>query len=160
MPDLYTYSYRGEKQTAAFSLEWGPNGASLPYDEGLHGEEAWDVWIDWLNHHGVVDAHDGSVSIYWSVCTRGPNGRGKPEAAPFAHRRQDWLTHYSWPRDRHGAPLRWTDLPVEDGKSVWITDLIGWRPAPFTPFMPVRAIALACGLRAPDPDPDYSATRA
>jgi hypothetical protein len=151
MTDQYTYYYyyRGAKQTATLSLEWEPNGASLPYDEGLHGEEAWDVWIDFLNRH---DVHDGNVAIYWSVSARRPDGSGTRETAPFGHRRQDWLTHFTWPEDRHGAPLRWSDLPVEDGKSIWITDFIGWRPAPFTPFMPVRAIALACGLRAPDPD--------
>jgi hypothetical protein len=40
---------------------------------------------------------------------------------------------------------------VTDGKSAWIYELTGWRPAPFTPTMPVALLARAAGLTVPPP---------
>ena len=132
------------ERTEALDLAWEANGSSLPYDEDVHGEDAWEMWLDWLTRHGKGD--NATVSIYWSVGSVG-------EQAPFldGYGDQDFLTYFTWPEDANGNRLRWTDLPVSDGKSVWIYELTGWRPAPFTPSMPVAAIAAACELPPPRP---------
>jgi hypothetical protein len=147
---IWTFSgrqYAGPERRTTLCLAWEPDGSSLPYDEDLHGEEAWEVWIDWLEHHGDGDNH--AVPIYWSV-----RGDGIAEHAPFAgtDRDEDFLTFFTWPVNSSGERrLRWPELSVCDGKAEWIYKLTGWRPAPYTTHMPVEQLAAALDLPAPQP---------
>lgn len=149
MTKLYTYRYRatGEPQTAKLALEWEANFSAGPYDDGLHGREAWRRWITEMVRYRPDYAEQ--VPIYWFVRAERPDSGGTFEGAPFTGHREDWLTYFTWPEDVNGEPLDWIKLPVSGGKSDWLEELTGWRPAPFTPVMPVRAIAAARGLWLP-----------
>jgi hypothetical protein len=131
----------GLERTLPLELVWEANLSSGPYDEDMHGVEAWQTWLRML----AKSDYDESVDIWWFVSS--PDG-GFFEGAPFNPHADtdDFLTHFTWPEDENGNRLRWTDLPVIDGKSSWIYELTGWRPAPLTAFMPVKVIAQACDL--------------
>jgi hypothetical protein len=146
---IWTFSnpqYGGAERQTTLCLAWEPNGSSLPYDEDLHGERAWEVWVDWLERYG--DGDNRAVPISWWV-----TGDGIFEAAPFTRTDGDgdFLTFFTSPVDEGGERLRWPELPVFDGKADWIYELAGWRPAPYTTHMPVGQLAAALDLTAPRP---------
>ena len=139
MAKATAYTFRSRKfddeRTTPLLLVWEANYSSYPHDEGMKGADAWRAWRK-------KESGD-SVSIYWSV-----QGENLFETAPFCGvAGADFLTYFTWPVDPNGEPVNWASLPVKDGKSDWIAEYTGWRPAPFTPEIPAALIEQAMGLR-------------
>jgi hypothetical protein len=93
----FTYAPRrspGLTRTEALSLEWEAEGSSLPYDEGIHGSAAWDLWV---RRFGATQ-----VPIYWYVA---PAWEHAP-FIPLEYSHGDFLTYFTWPKDARGHRLR------------------------------------------------------
>jgi hypothetical protein len=137
--DTYTFTTTyGETISRPIWLTWEAEYSSYPFDMGMAGAAAWRAWRE--------EMAGDTVPIWWFV-----EGPGICESAPFSRGDEyggtNFLEFFGWPEDPNGDPINWAALPVKDGKSDWIVDYTGWRPAPFTPEIPALAIARAMGLR-------------
>lgn len=147
--DLWTFSSRrgGFSRTSRLSLVPEINGTAIS-DDWLPDEiSAGELFGMWRKR---FVGHDGMVSIYWSV-----QGDGVGETAPFQPQwgPDDFLTHFTWPRNANGERLNWNRVPVLDGrwysegtKGGFFQEHTGWKPVPFMDRVHVPTVLAQAGL--------------
>ena len=106
---------------------------------GETGEEQLAYYCDYIKRRYPQWWEADAVPIYWSVMGEGDSGFGC-EAAP-CNPGDNVLTYYRTPiNDRTGAPLNWYSLPVLNLRFPQFAKALGWLPAPFQMFAPLRSI--------------------
>ena len=135
-----TTSHRyGRTRTTPLELWWEVRGDPMSDDYDPDETHPAEVWRAWRRQFP-----DGILPISWFVM-----GGAIFEAAPgHGLGVGDFLSHYSWPIDPDGQPLRWASLPVVDklwrpgraDKGGFIQELTGWKPSPFQSVMEVAEI--------------------
>jgi len=138
----------GFERTGSIVLLWEIEGDPISDGYSPDDIDAAELWTHWRR-----TVPGSVVPIHWYV--EGP-GLGTFEFAPFQGVDPDlgdFLTHFTWPVDDGGEPIRWTNLPVADKlwrpgtahKGGFIQELTGWKPSPLQELMDVARIERAIG---------------
>jgi len=141
---------QGREIRAELELHWEVMGDPISDDYTPDEADARELWRLWLDPYGRGE-HDarpgpGWVQIYWTVQATAEDLRTS-ENAPHAYAEEppgeDFLTHFTWPRDdQTGEDLRWPALPVCDkfwnderaDKGGFIQEATGWKPGAYQPL--------------------------
>lgn len=103
-------------------------------------DEAFRGWVGYLQRMGLVSAR-GWVPIGWTVASSDSHAISAP--APFQTSSavccsldgEDFLTRFTWPVDAAGQHLNFLRLPMEPGRSAFITEVTGFAPGPLQPAL-------------------------
>lgn len=107
------------------------------YDES--GEEQLQYYVQYIQRRYPQWWDDDAVPIYWSV--RGDGDAFGSEAAPCMTKHENVLTYYYPPRDaKTDEVINWFQLPVRNTRFPAFAKALGWLPAPFQMFAPLRSI--------------------
>lgn len=105
------------------------------------GEAQLAYYIDYVRRGYPQCWDNDAVPIMWSV-----RGDGISEYAPVEHGDaalwdEHFLTFYTPPEDaKTGELLNWWRLPVRNTRFPQFAKALGWLPAPFQSFAPLRSI--------------------
>lgn len=153
---------RCHEQTGELWLYPELNGESMVddyYEED--GDEQLRQYVKYLEREHPEYLAEDAVRIDWFVAGRrrsygarqaaGPTRGDVFESAPFQHQssglmikfpeHEDFLTHYSWPRDVvTGELLDWFTLEVRHDRFPEFSAALGWVPSPLQPTCPLLSI--------------------
>jgi len=114
-------------------LELSAGIDDCPYDDG---DEQLEYYIDSVRRRMPDAWNADDVPIYWCVI-----GKQTHEAAPFMDFEGDnFLSHYTWPRNSDGDMIDWFQLPVVNPRFPKFAAALGWKPSPIQNSCPLRSI--------------------
>lgn len=104
------------------------------------GRVQFNAYVDYIQRRYPEWLAADAVPISWFVA-----GNGVLEAAPFARdlTGQDFLTHFTWPRDDAGEVIDWYSMPVVNDRFPEFVSALAWTPSPLQPTCPLSSILAA-----------------